>query len=65
MSKVFHVYTSRDRNNYAELDLRCYGRALLERDHTVITKYGLVERAGGEQAQDMEQQPGPGGMEMA
>lgn len=47
------------------IDLRCYGRALLERDHAVITKYGLVEWAGGEQAQDMEQQPGPGGMEMA
>ncbi len=46
------------------IDLQGYGRALLERDHAVITEYGLVERSGGEQTQDMEQQPGPGGMEM-
>ena len=46
------------------IDLQGYGRALLERDHAVITEYGLVERAGGEQVQGMEQQPGPGGMEM-
>jgi len=46
------------------IDLQGYGRALLERDHAVITGYGLVERAGGEQAQGMEEQPGRGGMEM-
>ena len=46
------------------IDLQGYGRALLERDHAVITGYGLVERAGGEQVQGMEEQPGPGGMEM-
>ncbi len=46
------------------IDLQGYGRALLERDHAVITEYGLVERSGGEQVQGMEEQPGPGGMEM-
>lgn len=46
------------------IDLQGYGRALLERDHAVITEYGLVEWAGREQMQDMEEQPGPGGMEM-
>ena len=46
------------------IDLQGYGSALLERDHAVITGYGLVERAGGEQVQNMEEQPGPGGMEM-
>ena len=46
------------------IDLQGYGRALLERDHAVITEYGLVARAGGEQVQGMEEQPGPGGMEM-
>lgn len=46
------------------IDLQGYGRALLERDHAIITGYGLVERAGGEQVQGMEEQPGPGGMEM-
>lgn len=46
------------------IDLQGYGRALLERDHAVITGYGLVERTSREQTQDMEQQPDPGGMEM-
>ena len=46
------------------IDLQGYGRALLERDHAVITGYGLVEQKDREQTQDMEQQPGPGGMEM-
>lgn len=46
------------------IDLHGYGRALLERDHAVITEYGLVERPGREQVQGMEEQPGSGGMEM-
>ena len=46
------------------IDLRRCGRVLMERDHAVITEYGLVEWAGREQMQDMEEQPGPGGMEM-
>ena len=46
------------------IDLQGYGRALLERDHAVITGYGLLERKGGEPVQRMRQQPGPGGMEM-
>lgn len=46
------------------IDLQGYGRALLERDHAVITEYGLVKRSGGEQVQGMEEQPGPGGMEI-
>ena len=46
------------------IDLHSYGLALLERDHAVITKYGLIERKGSEQTQTMEQQPGQGGMEM-
>ena len=44
------------------IDLHSYGRALLERDHAAITRYGLVERENREQA--MEQQPGQGGMDM-
>ena len=46
------------------IDLHSYGRALLERDHAVITKYGLIEREGSEQTQTIEQLPGQGGMEM-
>ena len=46
------------------IDLQGYGRALLERDHAIITEYGLVGRKNGEQVQDMEQQLSPGGMEM-
>ena len=46
------------------IDLQRCGRVLMERDHAVITEYGLVEWAGREQMQDMEEQPGPGGMEM-
>ena len=46
------------------IDLQGYGSALLERDHAVITGYGLLERKGGEPVQRMRQQPGPGGMEM-
>lgn len=44
------------------IDLIGYGRALLERDHAVITGYGLIERESQEQT--MEQQPIQGGMEM-
>ena len=46
------------------IDLQRCGRVLMERDHAVITEYGMVEWAGREQMQDMEEQPGPGGMEM-
>ena len=46
------------------IDLQGYGRALLERDQAVITGYGLVEQKNREQTQDMEEQPGLGGMEM-
>ena len=46
------------------IDLQGYGRALLERDHAIITEYGLIEQTNREQMQDVEQQPGPGGMEM-
>lgn len=46
------------------IDLTGYGRALLERDHAVITGYGLIERASREQIQTMEDRPVQGGMEM-
>ena len=46
------------------INLPSYGRALLERDHAIITGYGLLERKGEEPVQRMEQQPDPCGMGM-
>ena len=46
------------------LDLQSYGRALLERDQAVVTKYGLVEQDKTQQTMEENQAPGLGGMEM-
>lgn len=45
------------------IDLTGYGRALLERDHAVMTEYGLLGRRP-QQAQAMEQEKAPEGMAM-
>lgn len=37
------------------VDLNAFGRSLLERDHAVITGYGLIERQDGQPVQGMEQ----------
>ena len=46
------------------IDLYSYGRALLERDQAVVTKYGLVEQDKTQQTMEENQAPGLGGMEM-
>ncbi len=46
------------------IDLHSYGRALLERDHAVITNYGLLEKRPCEQLQDMAQENSSEGMVM-
>ena len=45
------------------IDLTGYGRALLERDHAVMTEYGLLGRRP-QQAQAMGQKKGPEGVAM-
>ena len=46
------------------LDLQSYGRALLERDQAVVTRYGLVEQDKTQQTMEENQAPGRDGMEM-
>ena len=46
------------------IDLQSYGRALLERDHAMVTSYGLVEQDTTQQILEKNQVPGQGGMEM-
>ena len=46
------------------VDLAGYGRALLERYQSVITRYGMLARNEDQQVQDMEQGSAPGGMVM-
>ena len=46
------------------IDLQSYGRALLERDQAVVTKYGLVEQDKTQQTMEENQAPCQGGMEM-
>lgn len=46
------------------IDLYSYGRALLERDQAVVTKYGLVEQDKTQQTMEENQAPCQGGMEM-
>ena len=46
------------------VDLAGYGRALLERYQSVITRYGMLARNEDQQVQDMEHGSAPGGMVM-
>lgn len=46
------------------IDLHSYGRALLERDQAVVTRYGLVEQDKTQQTMEEHQAPHQGGMEM-
>ena len=39
------------------VNLQAFGLSLLERDHAVITGYGLIERQDGQPIQTMEQKP--------
>ena len=39
------------------VNLQAFGHSLLERDHAVITGYGLIERQDGQPIQTMEQKP--------
>ena len=39
------------------VNLQAFGLSLLERDHAVITSYGLIERQDGQPIQAMEQKP--------
>ena len=47
------------------IDLDGYGRALLKRDQSMVTGYGLVERKDHQPVQRMEHGPRQGGMEMS
>lgn len=47
------------------IDLDGYGRALLKRDQSMVTGYGLVERKDHQPIQRMEYGPKQGGMEMS
>lgn len=47
------------------IDLDGYGRALLKRDQSMVTGYGLVERKDHQPVQRMEHRPQQGGMEMS
>ena len=50
------------------MNLTGYGKALLERENGVVTHYGMLERKDGQpiqtQAEQEEQEPSQGGMEM-
>lgn len=46
------------------LDLHQYGQALIRRDGSVLTDYGLLDRGDGGPIQRMEDEPRWGGMEM-
>ena len=45
-------------------DLYGYGKALLEKRHSVLTCYGLLERRDGQPIQNQQDAPRMGGMEM-
>ncbi len=44
------------------VDLKAFGRAMLEQYHAAITSYGLIERQDGQPIQTMEQKPAQEGM---
>lgn len=44
------------------INLRSYGRALLERNQAVVTEYGLLERVDGQSIRQTQEQPRRGGM---
>ena len=46
------------------INLQSYGRALLERDQSMVTSYGLLEKDTTQQILEENQVPGQGGMEM-
>ena len=46
------------------MNLTAFGRSLLERDHGVITGYGLIERRDGQPVLQEDQAPGLREMEM-
>ncbi len=56
MSELRVMLGNAEADSFAQyVDLTSFGRSLLERDHAVITDYGLIERQDGQPVQTMEQ----------
>ena len=56
MSELRVMIGNTEAEDFAQyVKLQAFGLALLERDHAVITGYGLIERQDGQPIQTMEQ----------
>ena len=58
MSELRVMIGNTEADDFAQyVNLQAFGLSLLERDHAVITGYGLIERQDGQPIQTMEQKP--------
>ena len=58
MSELRVMIDRNQADSFAQyVNLQAFGLSLLERDHAVITSYGLIERQDGQPIQAMEQKP--------
>ena len=56
MSELRVMIGNESADEFAQyVNLQAFGLSLLERDHAVITGYGLIERQDGQPIQTMEQ----------